>query len=137
MFDYFADRLRGFLTAGRKGGAEHLRLGRRGEDIAVKSLAAQGYKIIERNAKISRREVDVIAREGDFLVFVEVKTRSDHSFGRPLEAVVPGRAERLRQAARIYSARNGLRGVSIRFDIVTVDFACADGPEVEIIRNAF
>lgn len=119
------------------GEAKHIKLGRMGEDLAVKALLADGYKIKERNLKISKREVDIIATDGDLLVFVEVKTRSNRSFGKPLEAVDNKRRKRLRRAAEIYLLKKKFTGVSVRFDIVTVDFTDGTKPEIEIVKNAF
>jgi len=117
--------------------AKHIKLGRAGEDLAVKALLADGYKIKERNAKVSKREVDIIATDGDLLVFVEVKTRSNRSFGKPLEAVDNRRRKRLRQAAEIYLLKKKFKGVSVRFDVVSVDFTDGIKPEIEIVKNAF
>ena len=118
-------------------GPDHLRLGRLGEDLAANMLVGQGYRLVERNLKVGGREVDIIAVEGDHLVFVEVKTRSGSSFGHPLLAVDRKRRTRLRQAAAIYTSRRGLRPASIRFDIVVVDFESSPKAKVELIRNAF
>lgn len=119
------------------GEAKHIKLGRLGEDLAVKALVDGGYKIKERNAKISKREVDIIATFGELLVFVEVKARSDHSFGKPLLAVDKKQRKRLRQAADIYLLKKRFRDVSVRFDVVTVDFTNSKEPKIEIIKNAF
>jgi len=118
-------------------GPDHLRLGRLGEDLAVNRLMAEGYRIVERNLKVAGREVDVVAVEKDFLVFLEVKTRKDASFGPPLMAVDKKRRARLRKAAEIYAMEKRLKGVSIRFDVVTVDFCHDPAGKVELIRNAF
>ena len=121
----------------RRGGAGHLRLGAFGEDLAVSELVLGGYRVLERNTRIYGREVDVIAEEAGALVFIEVKTRSDHSFGKPLEAVDSRRRARLRKAAELYVLKNHVKNVSIRFDVVTVDFTGGGSPEIEIVKNAF
>ena len=120
-----------------RSGPDHLRLGKLGEDLAVNRLKAEGYRIVERNLKVAGREVDVVAVEKDYLVFVEVKTRKDASFGPPLLAVDPKRRARLRKAAQIFAMQKKLSGVSIRFDVVTVDFCEDPAGKVELIRNAF
>lgn len=120
-----------------RSGPEHLKLGKLGEDLAANLLAGKGYKLVERNHKVDGREVDIIAVEGDCLVFIEVKTRRDSSFGHPLLAVDNKRRIRLRKAAQIYAARKNLRDISIRFDVVTVDFGIDPYGHVELIRNAF
>ncbi|MDH5639112.1 MAG: YraN family protein, partial [Nitrospinota bacterium] len=114
-----------------------LRLGKLGEDLAANKLASEGFRLVDRNLKVAGREVDIIAVEGEYLVFVEVKTRSDSSFGHPLLAVDNKRRIRLRQAAGMYAEKRGLRSVSIRFDVVTVEFRASSEARVELIRNAF
>jgi len=118
-------------------GPRHLRLGKLGEDLAANKLASEGYRLVDRNLKVAGREVDIIAVEGEYLVFVEVKTRSDASFGHPLLAVDNKRRTRLRQAAGMYVAKRGLRSILIRFDVVTVEFGASSEAKVELIRNAF
>jgi putative endonuclease len=118
-------------------GPAHLRLGKLGEDLAVNLLLAEGYRIVERNLKVAGREVDVVAIEKEMLVFVEVKTRKNASFGPPMLSVDAKRRARLRKAAQIYSIRKKLTAVSIRFDVVTVDFCQDPAGKVELIRNAF
>lgn len=118
-------------------GAKHIKLGKMGEDLAVNALRAEGYKIAERNTKINRREIDIIATDDDLIVFIEVKTRSNHSFGKPLEAVTLKRRKRLKRAGELYLANKRLKGRSIRFDIVTIDFTGGGKPKIEIVKNAF
>ncbi len=130
--DYLANR-----KYGKDGGAGHIRLGRLGEDLAVNELKAKGYKIAERNARIYKREVDVIAMDGDMIVFVEVKSRSTHSHGKPIEAIDKKRQGRLRKAAELYLLQKKMKGASIRFDVVTVDYTDNPKPKIEIVKNAF
>ncbi len=134
FFDNFSGGLAKLIPGSE---AKHIKLGKLGEDLAVKALVADGYKIKERNSRISKREVDIIATHGDLLVFVEVKTRSNRSFGKPLEAVDNKRRNRLRRAAEIYLLKKKFKDVSVRFDIVTVDFTDSAKPEIEIVKNAF
>lgn len=117
--------------------ADHLRLGQYGEDLAVNLLKGKGYAIIARNEIINRREVDIIARDGDLLVFVEVKTRSGGSFGHPLEAIDNKRRERLKSAGKIYLHANRLKNVSLRFDAVSVIASENGAPLVEHFKNVF
>ncbi len=116
---------------------EHIRLGKLGEDLACNALRYEGYRIVERNVKIYRREVDVVAVEKGTLVFVEVKTRADRSFGKPLEAVDTKRRNRLRKAAELYALGKKMKNISIRFDVVTVDFSENNAGTIEIVKNAF
>ena len=88
------------------------KLGRRGEAIAVSFLKRQGYKIIERNYRSKLGEIDIIAREKDNIVFVEVKTRRSDDFGLPQEAVSYRKQYRLTKIALGYLAYHRLRGMS-------------------------
>ena len=91
-----------------------------GENIAVEYLKTKGYKILERNAKYTGVEIDIIAKDGKTLVFCEVKTRTDTLFGRPVEAV--GRQKQLRyiQGAKGYIVANRVKDTDIRFDVIEV-----------------
>ena len=88
-------------------------------------------------ARVYGREIDVVALDSGTLVFVEVKARKDHSHGKPLEAVDMKRRARLRKAAGLYTLREKLGKVPVRFDVVTVDFTNNASGQVEVIRNAF
>jgi putative endonuclease len=114
----------------------HLALGSLGEDLAVNALTEKGYRIVARNHKIYGHEIDVIAKDGDMLVFVEVKTRSNRDYGKPLEAIGRKRVKRLRKAAELYLAKEKIKGVSVRFDAVSVEMT-GGKPVVEVVRNAF
>lgn len=118
-------------------GAKHLKLGKLGEELASSALRAEGYKITDTNLKVEKREIDIVAIDGGALVFIEVKTRSDHSHGKPAAAVDKTRRARMRKAAELYAMYKRLKNVSIRFDVVTVDFADDPRGKVEIIKNAF
>ena len=103
-------------------------IGRYGENAAARFLRRHGYKILERNYRAGRNEIDIIAKNKDFLVFVEVKTRSegrfpDSDFGIPSEAVDEGKQRRTIAAAEAYLYKNesdGEMGKMIRFDIIEV-----------------
>jgi putative endonuclease len=95
-------------------------LGRRGERLAEHHLLARGYRLIERNWRCKQGEIDLVVRDGDALVFVEVKTRSGTAFGHPFEAITPAKLARLRRLAGEWcSAHPGERG-RIRIDAVAV-----------------
>lgn len=108
-----------------------LDLGRRGEERALQWLKSQGYRIVARNWRWRGGEIDLIAREGDCLVFIEVKTRSDEGFGLPEEALTPAKRERLIRAARHYIATHRPE-LDLRFDVVTIE-----GQEIRLYRDAF
>ena len=127
-----------FIKMRFSGGAEHIKLGRLGEDLAINALIESGYEVVDRNRIVLKREVDVIARDGATLVFIEVKTRKSDKFGSPAEAINKKRQKRLKQAAELYCMEQKLTNkVSVRFDVVTVDYTKSRTPDVEIIKNAF
>ena len=96
----------------------HIELGNRGESLAEKYLLENGYQILERNWRFSRAEIDIIAKDGEILVFVEVKTRSSELFGKPEESVSPRKEALLKDAAAVYMEQIG-HDWEIRFDIIS------------------
>lgn len=111
-------------------------LGRAGEQVAVKHLKRNRYKIIERNYRSFYGEIDIIARDGDTLAFVEVKARSSEEYGSPGEAVGWRKQARLSRAAMDYVTRNNLTDVKMRFDVVSI-MGEGKGQAVQLIKNAF
>jgi putative endonuclease len=109
-----------------------------GERLAGRHLLAQGMVLLERNWRVPAGEVDLIARDGTDLVFVEVKTRRSTRFGQPVEAVVPSKARRLRRLAAQWLATPGTGGAGyqrVRFDVVSV--LLGPSTTVEHLRGAF
>lgn len=115
---------------------ERLTLGRWGEEEAACYLRRLGMKIIERNFRTPVGEVDIIARQGRTLVFVEVKTRRSDAFGTPQEAVGPTKQRQILRAAQWYLTGGAGRGLQPRFDVIAVRPG-AEGARVEHIPNAF
>jgi putative endonuclease len=115
---------------------ERLDLGRIGEELALKKIKGLGYKKVAQNYRCPLGEVDLIARDGDALVFIEIKTRRGPTMDRAKEAVDGRKRRKLSQLALAYLKSHGLQEVRARFDVVTV---CLDQgrPQVEVIRNAF
>ena len=111
------------------------KLGRFGEDLAIEFLQKQGYRIIERNFRIRGGEIDVIAQEGNTLVYVEIKTRTTFQFGRPEEAVTPKKIHFLKRAAKFY--RNNRKPLIEleRIDVVAVDLLDPANPQIKLIKN--
>jgi putative endonuclease len=95
-------------------------LGAWGERVACTLLRRGGWLILERGYRLGRREIDVIARRGALLAFVEVKTRSTDAFGRPEEAVTRRKRREIETVALDYLARHVREDVSVRFDVVSV-----------------
>ncbi len=112
-------------------------LGARGEDAAAKYLKRNGYKILARNARLGRYEIDVIAREGDTIAFVEVKTRTSDSIALPEENVDARKQRHIRRAAHTYIAKHGDDDTYYRFDIVSVLMPEIGSPTITLYRNAF
>ena len=112
--------------------------GRWGEKFAVRFLKRQGYRIIARNYVSPVGEIDVVARDGRELVFVEVKSRTSGEFGGPLGAVGRAKRRKITQAARSYLARHRLDECPCRFDVVGITrVEGRKDPDIELVRGAF
>lgn len=110
--------------------------GTEGEDLACEYLALHGLRIVERNFRSRRGEIDIVAREGEYLVFCEVKCRESDACGGPEHAITPEKVRQIRSVAESYLARKGLRSQACRFDMVAIRLAGARG-SLNHIRNAF
>jgi putative endonuclease len=110
--------------------------GRIGEQIALFKLWLLGYRILHTNYRMREGEIDIIAQEGDTLVFVEVKTKRKDEYGAPEEAVDHRKRQKLSYLAHRYIAEKGLSHQPARFDVVAVDLS-GFTPRVRIIRDAF
>lgn len=110
--------------------------GHRGEDIACGYLKKQGYNIIERNFRIRGGEIDIVAKDKEYLVFVEVKTRYSHEYGLPVESMTPWKIKHLLKTAKFYLQKISWDDNPYRLDFVSVDFADdKDNPQIELIKN--
>lgn len=105
--------------------------GNLGEDRACELLRKSGYKILLRNHKTKFGEIDIIAKEKDCLVFIEVKARRSDSFGSPLEAITKYKKNNIRKSALSFLNNPGVKFKSVRFDIVSI--TC---DKVEIVKDA-
>lgn len=112
-------------------------LGNWGERLAARHLRRKGYRILEANVRCGRCEIDLVAQDGDTLVFVEVKTRRRADAVAPEENVGPAKQRHLRQAAAIYLARQPGPPGYARFDIVAITALPGQPPEILHIENAF
>jgi putative endonuclease len=110
-------------------------LGRSGEDRAAKHLAGLGYRILERNYRTPLGEIDLIALDGETVVFVEVKTRTSDAYGAPELAVNPAKQQRMVKAALGYLKQKKLHQMACRFDVVAI--SGREAGQVELIRHAF
>jgi putative endonuclease len=111
-------------------------LGRRGEDLACAELERRGYLILSRRYRTRHGELDMVARHAGVLVFVEVKARTDGSFGHPSEAVTSQKQRRVVAMAESYLARERAHENLCRFDVVTVE-TDVDPPRVVVYQDAF
>ncbi len=112
-------------------------LGQQGEDLAAKTLKRAGYTILERNAHLGRYEIDIIAREGDTVSFVEVKTRRQDDIASPEANVASTKQLHLSRAAKIYMSRMDDAETYYRFDVMSVLIPERGKPSVTIFRDAF
>jgi len=111
-------------------------LGKEGERIAEQYLKEKGYKLIERNYRCAAGEVDLIVLDRRVIVFVEVKTRSGHGFGTPLEAVQPRKQRSMMLAAQFFLSQKKLHQRDARFDVVGISWPARE-PVIEHVENAF
>ncbi len=95
-------------------------VGREGEAVALRYLKKKRYRILETNYRTPLGEIDIVARDGDTVVFVEVKTRSSLVFGHPFEAVTRQKRERMKRLALYYMKVNGLLDERGRFDVIAL-----------------
>lgn len=110
--------------------------GRQAEVLAVKHLKRNGYKILTRNYRTKVGEIDIIAKDRETIVFVEVKARRSEHFGGPKFALTSRKQERISKAALWYLKETNQFNEKARFDVVAIRHE-ADRPAIEIIKNAF
>ena len=119
-------------------GSGHLRRGALGEKLACRYLKHNGYKVLFRNFRgRSGGEIDIVCRDRDTLVFVEVKTRGREDFGRPVEAVDRDKRKRISRGALAWLRMLDNPDILFRFDVVEVVIVDEAKPRVELIKNAF
>jgi putative endonuclease len=111
-------------------------LGKEGERLAEQYLKKKGYKLVERNYRCAAGELDLIVLDRRVVVFVEVKTRTGHGFGSPLEAVAYHKQRKMIQAAQFFLSEKRLHQRDARFDVVGVSWTGRE-PVLEHIENAF
>jgi putative endonuclease len=116
----------------------HARLafGKYGEDLACEELERRGYRVVARRYRTRSGELDIVAQDGEYVVFIEVKARQDGSFGDPEEAVTLQKQRKLVWMATDYLARNNLQSAPCRFDVVAINTDTTP-PTVIVIPDAF
>lgn len=115
---------------------KRIHTGRQGEEEAVRLLGSMGYKILERNYRCPLGEMDIVAKDGPTLVFVEVRSRTGDAYGDPLESITARKQRRLSLIAFHYLQTRGLFGQPARFDVVAVR-AGGRGEVLEVVKDAF
>ena len=111
--------------------------GKLGEDLACEELRRRGYRILERRFRTRCGELDIIARDGAVLVFVEVRARSGGGFGTPFDSVTWQKRHRLSRMAAAYLGQKRLPDTACRFDVVGVTGTAGSTLNIEVVKNAF
>ena len=112
------------------------KFGKDSESVAVRHLKKNGYKILQQNYRTKLGEIDIIAKDKNTLVFVEVKARKTLHFGSPKWAVTPKKQKAISKVALYYLKATRQHNVSARFDVVAIS-SLQNNPRIEIIKNAF
>jgi putative endonuclease len=113
------------------------RLGKKGEEAVARYLKKNGYKILSTNYRCKHGEIDLIARDSEELVFIEVKTRSGLGYGFPATAVNTKKQRQISRAAQYYLAEYKLFDTPARFDVISVLYNTAKEYQIDHIKNAF
>ena len=115
--------------------AQHNELGKKGEQAAATFMKSKGYKVLERNWRIYRHEIDIVAEDEEYIIFVEVKTRTTREWGNPEDFIGKGKIKRIVEAADLYLQDSDIDKPA-RFDVIA---AVWDGQsfEIEHIDDAF
>lgn len=120
----------------RRAPIQRAELGRWGEDLAARELKRRKYRILDRNVRVGRGELDIVAADREATVFVEVKTRRDDSFGGARAALTHAQARQLARLAQTYLRQHPSRGGAFRIDVVAIDVHPAGDYTLEVIPNA-
>ena len=109
----------------------------KGEALAVEFLKQHNYRVIERNFRCKSGEIDIIAQDQDTFCFIEVKTRSTGQFGSGFDAITSSKQRKLVKSALWYCAMHDCAHVSIRFDIVVIQYSYSGQSHLELLKDAF
>lgn len=110
--------------------------GNTGEQLAMQHLRRLGFDILEMNYQHGHGEIDIVAKEGEVLVFCEVKSRSSDEYGEPEYAITPRKQQQIRKLAQAYLYEHEIREQACRFDVVAIRFK-GGTPEIRHLKNAF
>ncbi len=116
-------------------------IGNIGEEAAVQAIKKRGYKIIARNYRTKMGEIDIIAKDGEYTVFVEVRLRKSNNFGSPADTIDRRKQQKIIKAAQLYAVKNNIYDAPMRFDAVLINAKVQNGKlldsDIEIIKDAF
>ena len=112
-------------------------LGETGEDLACRELGARGYAILARRYRTRHGEIDIVALDGDTIVFVEVRLKTTGEFGSAVESVTPWKQRRVAAMAVDYLARQHLTDRACRFDVVAIDAVGRAEAQITVVQSAF
>jgi putative endonuclease len=125
------------MNTPRTPGSQNKPLGDRGERMAAEHLERAGWTILARNFRIGHREVDLVARRGEVVAFIEVKTRAGLGYGHPLEAITALKRREIQRVAQIWVERHGREGDVYRYDAVSVLIIAGGEPVIEHVEDAW
>lgn len=117
--------------------ASNRKRGSDAEDLACAYLEGKDYTILDRNYFFEHAEVDIVAHTDFFIVFVEVKSRKNHDFGRPEEAVTEKKQQLIAKAAEAWLHERKMTGSPVRFDVIAITQPGGQAPDIQHYRNAF
>lgn len=114
-------------------------LGKKGEDIALSYLTKKGYQLVARNYRFSRYgELDLVMRDGKYLVFIEVRTKKNKMYGSPLETIDYAKRRQIEKMAQLFLVKEKLsQDTFCRFDAIGIILPEKNEPEIEHIQDAF
>ena len=116
-------------------------IGALGEEAAVKAIKKQGYKVLERNYRTKMGEIDIIAKDGEYTCFIEVRLRKNNDFGSPADTIDIRKQQKIIRTAKYYAVIKKIYDTPMRFDAVLINADAKDGKltnvKTEIIKNAF
>ncbi|MCX7798136.1 MAG: YraN family protein [Melioribacter sp.] len=111
--------------------------GKEGEELACKYLTELGYKILKKNYQLNHGEIDIIAEDGDTLVFVEVKYRKSIEYGHPEDSITKRKQKQIKKTAEAYIYKNNITNQSCRIDVISILHLPDKEPEIIHYKNAF